>query len=324
MIEETAISVDRSKSRIREILISLVVPVFNETQAIDPFLKKISTILDKTSSRWEMVFINDGSSDETLETLLKHQKLNKKIRILDFSRNFGKEAALSAGLKYAKGDVVIPIDVDLQDPPEIIPKMIAFWREGYDVVLAIRRSRDGDSFIKRITASLFYIILNKISEISIPRQAGDYRLLDRRVVNILNSLQEKNRFMKGLFAWVGFKTTHIMFDRKERQNGETSFNYLQLLNFGLNGITAFSSSILRFWTYVGCIVFGYGFCSLFLEIFLTSTNAPSYILPTITILAGIQILAVATVGEYVSKIYNETKQRPLYVIQEIYEGTVET
>jgi glycosyltransferase involved in cell wall biosynthesis len=234
-------------------IISIVCPCFNEEMVIEIFLKHVKPVLTKLKKSYEIIFINDGSTDDTLNTLLRVK--NKNIRILNLSRNFGKEAALTAGLENAKGDVIIPIDVDLQDPPELISSFIQKWEEGYDVVLAKRLDRTSDSYGKKFSAESFYKIHNKISDISIPSNVGDYRLMTNRVVQTLKRLPENQRFMKGLFAWAGYKTAVIEYKREPRIAGETSFSCWKLWNFALEGITSFSAVPLKIWLYLGLFIF---------------------------------------------------------------------
>jgi len=237
------------------LVLSLVVPVFNEVETVDFFLDRVTQVFDSQAAvHLEIVFVNDGGTDGTLERLLECQKGNQRIRIVELSRNFGKEAALTAGLQAAKGQVVVPIDVDLQDPPELILEMITKWREGYEVVLGRRKNRDSDSWAKRASSTWFYRIHNKISNPKLPENVGDFRLMDRCVVDALNALPESRRFMKGLFAWVGFRTTYVDYARPERVAGSTKFNGWHLWNFALEGVTSFSTDPLRIWTYLGSLV----------------------------------------------------------------------
>ncbi len=243
-------------------LITILVPVYNEEEAVALFLQEVRLHLPTLNLDYEFLFVNDGSRDGTLAALLELREQHGDIRVVDLSRNFGKEAAMTAGLQNAKGDAVIIMDVDLQEPPELIGQMIARWREGYDVVYGRRVCRDSDSPLKRLTASGFYTWFNRIADFKIPDDVGDFRLMDRAVVNALNALPERVRFMKGLFAWVGFRTHAIDFERRERQAGSSKFNYWRLWNFALDGITSFSTIPLRIWTYFGlgiaALAFVYG------------------------------------------------------------------
>lgn len=306
--------------------LSLLVPVYNESETVSLFIERVKTVFDElTTIDLEIIFINDGSTDDTLGRLLALQRDNASIRIVDLSRNFGKEAALSAGLKAALGQVVVPIDVDLQDPPEVICEMIAKWRAGFDVVLGKRINRDTDSWAKRKSASWFYRIHNKISEPRIPENVGDFRLMDRAVVDALNELPETKRFMKGLFAWVGFRSTCVEYARPERVAGTTKFNGWRLWNLALEGITSFSTDPLRIWTYLGGIV---ALISFFFAIFIVlkvlihGSDIPGYAstVVAVTFLGGLQLIGIGILGEYLGRAYIESKRRPVYLVRRIYEA----
>ncbi|MGL5249868.1 MAG: glycosyltransferase family 2 protein, partial [Enterovibrio sp.] len=231
--------------------ISIICPCFNEQEVVEHFTQKISAILHATGFSFELIFINDGSTDNTLERLYELAAQNSYIRVLNLSRNFGKEAALTAGLDHAHGEVVIPIDADLQDPPELITQFIEKWQQGYDVVLAKRVDRSQDSWAKKLSANLFYKFHNLIANVPLPDNVGDFRLMTQRVVESIRKLPENQRFMKGLFSWVGFKTAVIEYQRPARAAGRTSFNGWKLWNFALEGITSFSTAPLRIWLYLG-------------------------------------------------------------------------
>jgi glycosyltransferase involved in cell wall biosynthesis len=279
----------------------------------------------ESTLRLDIVFVNDGSSDETLDRLLEFQRHDCRLRVVDLSRNFGKEAALSAGLRAAKGQVVVPIDVDLQDPPELILDMIAKWRQGYDVVLGRRGSRTMDSWPKRVSATWFYRIHNWIAEPMIPENVGDFRLMDRAVVDALNNLPESRRFMKGLFAWVGFKTTFVDYDRPERAAGASKFNGWRLWNFALEGLTSFSTAPLRIWTYLGSAIalasFIYG-AFIALKVLLHGVDVPGYasLFVAVTFLGGVQLIGIGVMGEYIGRAYLESKRRPVYLVRRVYES----
>ena len=305
-------------------LLSLVVPVFNESESLKIFLEKIYEALKKINKlRFEIIFINDGSNDETLEKLLHFKKDLKEIVVIDLSRNFGKEAALTAGLDMCKGNIVIPIDVDLQDPPELISKMVDSWRDGYEVVLARRISRKSDSLLKRKTAKWFYSTIGKISDVAIPENVGDFRLMDRKVVDALKLLPENGRFMKGLFAWIGFRTTLIDFERIDRSEGITKFNTWKLWNLAIDGITSFSIIPLRLSTYIGFIIalaaVGYGAYILWMTLN-NGVELPGYssLIVSITFLSGIQLIGIGIIGEYLGRTYIESKRRPVYVVRDVH------
>lgn len=304
--------------------VSIVVPVYNEVDAIFPFLDAIEELFATSEYLLEIVFVNDGSTDDTLPTLQKALGTHPKLRIVDLSRNFGKEAALSAGLAYSRGDAVIPMDVDLQDPPSLIPDMLKQWENGYEVVLAHRASRQSDSLLKRMTAQLFYKIHNIISTPKIPEDVGDYRLMDRVVVDAILRLPENCRFMKGLFAWVGFRVTSLDYVRQPREVGRSKFNGWKLWNFALEGITSFSTVPLRIWTYIGILITTISFfylIYLFLRACFTQVDVPGYTSLAIFIIffSGIQLTGIGVLGEYLGRIYIESKRRPPYVVRSVYE-----
>lgn len=304
-------------------IISIIAPCYNEEETIEPFLRRIEEILTQINEPYEIVFINDGSRDNTLNVLLNAKQNFKNIRIINFSRNFGKEAALTAGLDKARGEAAIPIDVDLQDPPELIKELIARWREGYDVVLAKRADRMSDSFAKRVSADLFYKLNGKISNVDIPNNVGDFRLMSKRVVEALKQLPENQRFMKGLFAWVGFKTIAIEYVREKREAGQSSFNGWKLWNFALDGITSFSTLPLRIWLYIGALVsflsFLYG-SFIILKTLIFGVDLPGYasLAVIMLFLGGIQLIGIGILGEYIGRIYSESKHRPSYIIEGEY------
>ena len=303
--------------------ISIIAPCYNEEETIESFLRRIEEILAQINEPYEIVFINDGSKDNTLNVLLNAKRNFKNIRIINFSRNFGKEAALTVGLDKARGEATIPIDVDLQDPPELIKDLVAKWREGYDVVLAKRADRTSDSFAKRVSADLFYKLNGKISNVDIPNNVGDFRLMSKRVVEALKRLPENQRFMKGLFAWVGFKTTVIEYVREKREAGQSSFNGWKLWNFALDGITSFSTLPLRIWLYIGALVsflsFLYG-SFIILKTLIFGVDLPGYasLAVIMLFLGGIQLIGIGILGEYIGRIYSESKRRPSYIIEGEY------
>jgi len=305
--------------------LSVVVPVFNESETIDLFIEAVDKVFaGKPDVKLEMVFINDGSTDGTLEQLLNAQARDSRVRIVDLSRNFGKEAALTAGLEAATGEVVVPIDVDLQDPPELILAMIAKWREGYEVVLAKRANRDSDTWAKRASASWFYRLHNKMADPQLPENVGDFRLMDRCVIDALKALPESRRFMKGLFAWVGFRTAVVEYTRLERVAGESKFNGWKLWNFALEGVTSFSTDPLRIWTYLGlavsCLSFLFA-AFIGLKVLIHGADVPGYasLIVAVTFLGGLQLMGIGVIGEYLGRTYLESKRRPVYLVRRIYD-----
>lgn len=305
--------------------LSIVCPFYNEQAAVPLFFDRIIPILEAAGESFEILCVNDGSHDGTLKALLDAQRQQPNIRIIDLSRNFGKEAALSAALDFAIGDAIIPIDADLQDPPEVIPTMIEKWKQGYDQVLAKRSDRNSDSWTKRTSASLFYWLHNKIANIPLPENVGDFRLMDRKVVDAIKQLPERTRFMKGLFGWVGFRTTTIEYIREQRQTGRSKFGNWRLWNLALEGITSFSTAPLRMCTYVGLFVaivsifFG---LKIILRTLIYGIELPGYasLMTVVLFLGGIQLIAIGVVGEYLGRIFSEAKGRPLYIVQRTYES----
>ena len=300
--------------------ISLIVPVFNEEGSIEAFLNHAIPILNRLAVDYEIIFIDDGSTDSTLDQLIKQTRLHKSIRVIELSRNFGKEAALSAGLFEADGEGMIPIDVDLQDPPELIPRMLEKWHQGADVVLAKRTHRINDSIHKRVTASLFYRVHNYLSGIKIPINVGDYRLMDRTVVEALKLLPEQQRFMKGLFAWLGFKTEVIEYERISRKEGISKYSTWKLWNLALEAITSFSSAPLKLWSYIGALgaFFSISYAAFILtRTLIYGTDIPGYasLILLILFFGSLQLISIGFLGEYISRIYIETKHRPLYIIR---------
>lgn len=299
--------------------ISLVIPCHNEEAAIPVFLSTVTPIMDDTGLDYEMVFVDDGSRDATVATITAFSNQHPQIRLVELSRNFGKEAAMTAGFTYATGDAIIPMDADLQDPPELIPQMIAKWEEGYKVVHAVRRSRETDSWAKRNTAKAFYRLMEDITDVKIPSNCGDYRLMDRVVVNAILAFPERNRFMKGIMAAAGYKAAQVEYDRPERAAGETKFNFWRLWNFALDGITGFSTVPLRVWTYIGALV---AICSfafsgwIVVKTLIWGVVTPGFATLTsvVLFLGGVQLIGIGVLGEYIGRIVAETKRRPLFLV----------
>jgi glycosyltransferase involved in cell wall biosynthesis len=305
-------------------LISLVVPFYDEEEAVSAFFARVVPVLENIpEADYEIICVNDGSRDATLDQLIASSKANRKIHVLDLSRNFGKEAALTAGLDAACGDAIIPIDADLQHPPEIIPEMVKQWRSGYEVVLAKRSNRNTDHPLQRHAANWFYHIHNWLSDSKIPENVGDFRLIDSCVLGAIKRLPERQRFMKGLFAWVGFKTTSIDYMVEPRHSGNSSFNGWKLWNFALEGLTSFSSAPLRVWTYLGGLISFLAFAHalwIVVKTLLYGADLPGYasLLTAILFLGGVQLIGIGVLGEYIGRIYSETKQRPIYIVRKVY------
>jgi glycosyltransferase involved in cell wall biosynthesis len=304
-------------------LISIVAPFLNEEQAVYGFFQEITPVLKDIDAEWEIICVDDGSQDNTLEYLLAAARTNPFIKVLALSRNFGKEAALTAGIESASGDVVVLIDADLQDPPGLIADMLTKWREGYDVVYGVRQSRDEDSLTKRVTAGGFYRIFNSLTSVPVPANTGDFRLMDRRVADRLRELPERTRFMKGLFAWLGYKSAAVYYDRPAREEGQSTWSYWKLWNFALDGLTSFSTMPLRVWTYIGLIVsllsFGYASFLIFRTL-IAGVDLPGYasLMVVILFLGGIQLISLGVLGEYLGRVFIEVKRRPIYLIDRVY------
>jgi len=309
---------------INAILVSLVIPVMNEQASVGVFLKTVHEIFQQHNINVEYIFVNDGSKDNTLPLLLQLKELYPLV-VVDFARNFGKEAALTAGLQHARGDVVIPIDVDLQHLPRLMLEMLERWQQGVNHVIAIRQTRKEDSWFKRVTSTWFYKFFNFCSSCEIPAHGGDFRLLDWSIVNHLLSLKENNRFMKGLFAWVGGEADFIYFDCEKRAAGSTSFNLVKLIRLAWNGIASFSTFPLRVWGYLGVgismISFLYALWSI-IKVVIFGRDVPGYasLMVGILFLGGVQLISISVLGEYIGKVFLEVKRRPLYLISKIYKS----
>lgn len=300
--------------------LSVVVPMFNEEEVLPILFERLEQILESLGESYEIVCVNDGSTDSTAELLRAAHRRNNRIKVLNFSRNFGKEVALTAGLDMTSGKAVVPIDADLQDPPELIEAFLQKWREGFDVVYGVRRHRDTDTAMKRWSALKFYKVINRLSGVPIPANTGDFRLMDRRVVKAVGELREQNRFMKGLFAWVGFRHAEIPYDRPERVAGKTKFNYWRLWNFALDGITGFSTVPLRIAGYIGmltalaAVIYG---VFLILRTLIHGVDVPGYasLMVAVLLIGGLQLVVLGIIGEYLGRLYEEARKRPLYVVE---------
>lgn len=305
-------------------LISFVTPFFNEGDGVDLYFARMREVLaGLVGYRFEFVCVDDGSRDDTLARLLAASQADASVRVLELSRNFGKEAALTAGIDAARGAAVVPLDADLQDPPELIPEMLVRWRGGFEVVLARRTDRRSDSFLKRKTAQLFYRAHNRLSSVKIPENVGDFRLIDRRVVDALKALPERQRFMKGLFAWVGYRSTMIDYTRHRRASGTTKFSGFKLWELAVEGITSFSIAPLKIWTYfgaVGALVTGSYALFIVMRTLTQGVDVPGYasLLVAVLFVGSLQLMSVGLLGEYIGRIYLESKQRPVYLVRQEY------
>lgn len=300
--------------------ISLIVPCHNETENLPTLYNRVKAVIEKTGKSWEILCVNDGSKDDTLQHLMTLHQQDPRIVVIDLSRNFGKEAALTAGLDHTCGNCAIPLDADLQDPPELIPELLTKWHEGYDVVNAVRLSRDGESWLKRASAHAFYRVINRMSVVDIPADTGDFRLLSRPVLDALKTLPERRRFMKGLFAWVGFRTADVYYHREPRYAGKTTWNYWRLWNFAVEGITSFSQVPLQLTAHLGLAVSGLAFLyAIYLVVGTLVYGNPVKGYPSMTVtllfLGGVQLIALGVIGEYLGRIYEETKGRPVYLVR---------
>lgn len=303
-----------------DVQLSIVIPMYNEELNIDYLFKRLQTVLDRLGMSYEFVCVNDGSRDRTLSCLLTHYQRDSRIKVIDLSRNFGKEIALSAGIDFANGRAVIPIDADLQDPPELIEHLVQKWQEGYDVVFATRRSRTSEGWLKRFTADGFYNIISRISRIPIPKNTGDFRLIDRQVVEAIKRMPERTRFMKGLFAWVGYRQAIVYYDRPQRYKGKTTWNYWKLWNFAIDGITSFSLAPLKIWGYLGLSLSLLAFLYALFLVFRTlvfGVDVPGYasLMVVVLFLGGTQLVTLGVLGEYIGRIFEEVKSRPLYLVR---------
>lgn len=309
-------------------LISVLVPAFNEEDVIEIFHARMGEVFDKLPQyRCEMIFINDGSSDRTREIILDLANRDPRVSVISLSRNFGKEAAMTAGLDHARGDAVAIFDVDLQDPPDLLFRFVEHWEHGYDVVYAKRTHRDGESWLKKATAATFYQVIQKLSRVSIPQDTGDCRLMSRRVVQELTRLREHHRFMKGLFAWVGFPSIAVEYRRDPRVAGETKFNYWKLWNFALEGITSFTIAPLRIAMYMGFLIAAGAFLMggwIVLKTLLWGEVVRGYptLIVTLLCMGGVQLFFIGVLGEYLGRIFGETKNRPLYLIERFQPSSV--
>ena len=302
--------------------LSVIVPAYNEQEVLPIFHARLAaalTELPDLTGRWEVIYVNDGSKDDTLQILHRLQQGDAAVGVANLSRNFGKEAAMTAGLKLARGDAIVLIDADLQDPPELIGEMVRVWQQGADVVNMKRTSRDGETWFKKASAAWFYKVINGLSDVHIPENVGDFRLLSRRAVDALNQLPESNRFMKGLFAWIGYKQVVVDYARHARAAGQTKWPYFKLLNFAMEGITGFSVVPLRLASYAGFLTAFSAFVYALFLLVKTLTvgdsvkGFPTLIL-TILILGGLQLMAMGIIGEYLGRLFMESKRRPLYLL----------
>jgi dolichol-phosphate mannosyltransferase len=302
---------------------SIVAPAYNEEAVLHELYRRIVEVMDSIGESWELVVVNDGSRDRTGEIVRELHATDPRVKLVDFARNFGHQLAVTAGLDYARGDAVVMIDADLQDPPEVILEMIARWKEGYEIVYAVRAEREGETWFKELTASLFYRLIYRITDVDIPLDTGDFRLLDRRAVDVLSKMRERHRFIRGMSVWVGFRQTGVTYKRLARLAGETKYPFRKMFRFALDAITSFSYLPLQLASYLG---FGIAVLSglfilavVVLRVFGTS-SPPFYgqatTLVAVLFLGGVQLISIGIIGEYLGRIYDEVKARPLYIVRE--------
>jgi len=308
--------------------LTVVVPAYNESEGLRDFHARLAAVLDGLQSgsaplETEVLYVDDGSRDDTWEVMRALRDADARVSTLRLSRNFGKELALTAGLDHVDADAAIVIDADLQDPPELIPTFVAHWREGYDVVYGTRATRAGESGFKKLTASTFYRVMERLSQTPIPRDTGDFRLLSRRALDALKQVRERQRFMKGLFTWVGYRQLAVVYDRDRRHAGETKWNYWRLWNFAIDGITSFSGAPLKLATYIGLVTAAFAFVFglwVLAKALLFGDPVRGYpsLMVIVLFLGGVQLVALGVIGEYLGRLYVESKQRPLYLVDEYH------
>ena len=302
---------------------SIVIPVYNEEAVIDQTYRRLKQVMDITREPYELIFVNDGSSDHSIDFIKEFRDQDDAVKLISFSRNFGHQIAITAGMDFATGATVVVIDADLQDPPELILEMIAKWKEGFDVVYAKRTKRKGETFFKKQTARLFYRLLRASTELNIPMDTGDFRLLDRRVCEELKRLPEKNRYVRGLVSWVGFRQTAVEYERDERLAGETKYPLKKMIKLSLDGLTSFSYKPIKLATYAGTVIFTSGLTYLAILILLKFINKSlitgwNLVMATQLVLTGFILTMMGVIGEYIGRIYDETRDRPLYIVSECY------
>lgn len=306
--------------------ISILIPAYNEEAVLERLFTRLANLANETKDyAFEFLFINDGSKDKTLDIIKDYAEKDPRVSYINLSRNFGKEIAMIAGLDHVTGAATVIIDADLQDPPELIPEMIKLWEEGYDDVYAKRRTRSGESWLKRFTSKQYYKTLQRVTHVAIQEDTGDFRLLDQRVVEAIRQFRDTQRNAKAIFSWVGFHKKEILYDRDERAAGETKWNYIKLVNLAIDGITSFTTAPLRVSTYIGAGISALAFLYLVFLVIRTiffGTDLAGYpsMMAVILFLGGVQLLSLGIIGEYVGRIFNETKQRPLYLIEEYHHG----
>ncbi len=300
---------------------SIIAPVYNEKDCLDTLVKRVGEVMDTTGETWELVIIDDGSQDGSTDIIRKMAKEDERVRAVIFARNFGHQIAVTAGMDYSRGDAVIIIDADLQDPPEVMLEMIQRWKEGYQVVYGVRAEREGETWFKKTTASVFYRVIARITDVKIPLDTGDFRLMDRSVVNVMNSMREKHRFLRGMSSWVGYRQIGVSYHRAARFAGETKYPLKKMLKLALNAVTSFSYFPLQLATYVGFVSAGLSIIAIPIVIILRLTGSQAFFgqataLLAVLFLGGVQLISLGILGEYIGRVYDEVKGRPLYIVSE--------
>ena len=303
---------------------SIVVPIYNEIGNLPELYRRVKEVMDSTDEKWELVLVDDGCTDGSTEKIKELAGMDKHVRPIIFARNFGHQIAVTAGLDYARGEAIVILDADLQDPPEVVLDLIAKWKEGYEVVYAIRAEREGESWFKLWTASLFYRIIFRITDVKFPLDTGDFRLLDRKVVNVMNSMRERHRFLRGMSAWVGFKQIGVEYKRAARHTGETKYPFRKMLRLALNAVTGFSYFPLQVATYIGFFAAGIAILAIPIVVYMRMTGSQAFYGQATTLIAvlflgGVQLISLGILGEYIGRLYDEAKGRPLYIVREAPE-----
>ncbi|MDY6866417.1 MAG: glycosyltransferase family 2 protein [Chloroflexota bacterium] len=303
---------------------TIIAPIYNELENIPELYPRVRDVMDQTGEPWELILVDDGSTDGSTDVIRKLAENDSRVQPVIFARNFGHQIAVTAGIDYSRGDAVVIIDADLQDPPEVILDLIEKWREGYEVVYAVRAEREGESWFKKVTASLFYRIIYRITDVNIPLDTGDFRLMDKKVVAVIKQMREKHRFLRGMSAWVGFKQIGVAYKRKPRLSGETKYPFSKMLKLALNAVTSFSYFPLQLATYLGFIAAGLSVLAIPIVIILRLTTGTVLLgqattLIIVLFLGGVQLISLGIIGEYIGRIYDETKDRPLYVVAQAPE-----
>ena len=307
-----------------KITYSVIAPVFNERENLPELFRRVKEVMDQTRKPWELILVDDGSSDGSIDIIRELARKNKEIRPVIFARNFGHQVAVTAGLDYSRGDAVVIIDADLQDPPELILEMAKKWQEGYEVVFAVRTEREGESWFKLWTASLFYRLIYRITDVNIPLDTGDFRLMDRKVVNVMNKMRERHRFLRGMAAWVGFRQIGVEYKRAARTMGETKYPFRKMFRLAINAVTGFSYFPLQVATFFGFVSAGISILAIPVVVYMRVTGSQAFFGQATTLIAvlflgGVQLISLGILGEYIGRLYDEAKGRPLYIVREAPE-----